>query len=59
LITPLQVEEHNATRLRMNADMADSSNMIKQLLIKAEDMRMLGSMKAMRSYYKKLHDVNR
>jgi Bardet-Biedl syndrome 2 protein len=53
------VEEHNATRLRMNADMADSSNMIKQLLIKAEDMRMLGSMKAMRSYYKKLHDVNR
>lgn len=43
-----KVEEYNQTRLRMNADMADSTNMIKQLLIKAEDARILGDMKAMR-----------
>jgi Bardet-Biedl syndrome 2 protein len=29
-----QVEEHNSTRLKLNADMADSSNLVKQLLIK-------------------------
>lgn len=43
----------------MNADMADSSNMVKQLLIKAEDARILGDMKAMRKYYRQLYDLNR
>ncbi|KAL6760242.1 BBS2m [Haematococcus lacustris] len=54
-----QVEAHNATRLRMNADMADSSNLVKQLLIKAEDMRLLGNMTAMKAQYKRLHDLNK
>lgn len=54
-----KVEEFNQTRLRMNADMADSSNLIKQLLIKAEDARILGDMKAMRKYYRQLYDLNR
>ncbi|KAG1676464.1 hypothetical protein FOA52_002284 [Chlamydomonas sp. UWO 241] len=53
-----KVEEYNATRLRMNADMADSSNLVKQLLIKAEDARILGDMKSMRRYYRSLHDLN-
>ncbi|GFR49930.1 hypothetical protein Agub_g12034 [Astrephomene gubernaculifera] len=53
------VDEHNITRLRMNADMADSSNAIKQLIIKAEDARILGDMKAMRKYYRQLADMNR
>nr|BCL66158.1 Bardet-Biedl syndrome 2 protein [Volvox reticuliferus] len=53
------VDEHNITRLRMNADMADSSNVIKQLIIKAEDARILGDMRAMRKYYRQLADLNR
>ncbi len=43
----------------MNADMADSSNLVKALLIRAEDMRILGDMQAMRRHYKRLNDVNR
>ena len=43
----------------MNADMADSSNLVKQLIIKAEDARLLGDMKAMRRYYRMLADMNR
>lgn len=54
-----QMEEHNDTRMRMNADMADSSNLVKQLLIKAEDVRILGDMKNMRRAYKKLFDLNK
>ncbi|GLC47294.1 Bardet-Biedl syndrome 2 protein [Pleodorina starrii] len=53
------VDEHNITRLRMNADMADSSNLIKQLIIKAEDARILGDVRAMRKYYRQLADMNR
>ncbi len=54
-----QVQAQNSTRLKMNADMADSSNLVKTLLVKAEDMRILGDMGAMRRHYKRLHDVNR
>ncbi|KXZ53986.1 hypothetical protein GPECTOR_5g1 [Gonium pectorale] len=53
------VDEHNITRLRMNADMADASNAAKQLIIKAEDARILADMKAMRKYYRQLADLNR
>ena len=52
------VEQNNATRLRMNADMADSSNLVKHMLIKAEDVRILGGMKAMRRTYRQLYDLN-
>jgi len=54
-----KVEEYNATRLKMNADMADTSNLVKQLLIKAEDVRILGDMKTMRKYYRQLYDLNK
>ncbi|MEW5314625.1 MAG: hypothetical protein WDW38_006104 [Sanguina aurantia] len=53
------VDEHNLTRLRMNADMADSSNLIKTLLIRAEDVRILGDMKSMKKFYRQLFDLNR
>lgn len=43
----------------MNADMADSSNLLKSLLIKAEDVRIMGDMAAMRKYYRQLFDLNR
>eukprot|EP00798_Chlamydomonas_sp_ICE-L_P005960 gene5960-33535_t len=55
----MKVEEYNTTRLKMNADMADSSNLVKHLLIKAEDVRILGDMTGMRKHYRQLHDLNR
>ena len=39
--------------------MAESSNLIKTLLIKAEDARILGDMKSMRKYYRQLYDLNK
>lgn len=54
-----KVEDYNATRLKLTADMADSSNLVKALVIKAEDARILGDMKAMRKYYRQLYDLNR
>ncbi|KAG2486168.1 hypothetical protein HYH03_015132 [Edaphochlamys debaryana] len=54
-----QVDAHNVTRLRMNADMADASNALKSLIIRAEDARILGAMGPMRKYYRQLADMNR
>lgn len=40
----MRVDEHNAIRLKLTAEMADSSNVVKTLVIKAEDARILGDM---------------
>mmetsp|Transcript_10478 Transcript_10478/g.25127 ORF Transcript_10478/g.25127 Transcript_10478/m.25127 type:complete len:701 (-) Transcript_10478:93-2195(-) len=53
-----RVDELNAVRLKMTVDMADSSNIVKQLVIRAEDARMLGEMVAMRKTYTQLHALN-
>ena len=34
-----QVDEFNAARLKMTAEMVDSSNLLKTLVVKAEDIR--------------------
>lgn len=52
------VDELNAVRLKMTADMADSSNLVKQLVIRAEDARMLGEFGPMRKSYTQLHALN-
>lgn len=39
-----EVEEYNSVRQRLNAEMADSSQIIKTLVIKAEDARILRDM---------------
>ncbi len=54
-----QVDSFNSTRLKMTADMADSSQAVKALVIKAEDARLLGDMKYMRGMYKDLYDLNK
>jgi hypothetical protein len=38
------VDEYNIIRLRLTAEMADSSNLVKSLVIKAEDARILFDM---------------
>eukprot|EP01112_Ceratiomyxa_fruticulosa_P008405 TRINITY_DN2178_c0_g3_i1.p1 TRINITY_DN2178_c0_g3~~TRINITY_DN2178_c0_g3_i1.p1 ORF type:complete len:691 (+),score=149.61 TRINITY_DN2178_c0_g3_i1:135-2207(+) len=54
-----QVDEFNATRLRLTAEMADNSNLIKNLVVRSEDSRLLGDIKTMKRYYSSLFDINR
>jgi Bardet-Biedl syndrome 2 protein len=54
-----RVEDANAMRLKMQADTADSAQLVKALVVKAEDSRLLRDMPAMRRMYSSLLDVNR
>lgn len=54
----LKVDEHNTIRMRLAADVADCSNTVKMLVVKAEDTRILGNMKAMKKAYRKLYELN-
>ena len=56
--TLARVDDYNATRLRLTAEMADSSHRVKALVIKAEDMRILGDMGLMRRAYADLYSLN-
>lgn len=54
-----QVEEHNATREQLAADVADTTAVVKAMVVKAEDARLLTDMKALKRYYRQLYDLNR
>ena len=54
----LRVDEYNATRLALTAEMADQSNAAKTLVIKAEDARILADIKGMRAAYAELYTLN-
>ncbi|PNF42358.1 Bardet-Biedl syndrome 2 protein-like protein [Cryptotermes secundus] len=45
-------------RLRLGAEMADHSGLIRSLVVRAEDARHLDDMKSMRKWYLELNDVN-
>ncbi|KAJ9598202.1 hypothetical protein L9F63_011122 [Diploptera punctata] len=45
-------------RLRLGAEMADHSGVIRSLVVRAEDARHLDDMKSMRKWYMELNDVN-
>jgi Bardet-Biedl syndrome 2 protein len=53
-----KVEEYNAIRLKLGAEMADASNLVKTLVIKAEDARILGSMEDVKGHYSELYRLN-
>jgi Bardet-Biedl syndrome 2 protein len=53
-----RVEEHNKVRLQMAADVADATNALKALVIRAEDARLLGDMSRMCALYSRLHALN-
>lgn len=57
--TLTKVDDYNAVRLKLTAEMADSSTLIKTLVIKAEDSRILGDMKTMKKLYTNLYEINR
>lgn len=54
-----RVEEFNSVRMKLTADMADSTQLVKALVIKAEDARILNDMRLMKKMYGSLYEVNR
>merc|ERR1719335_884264 len=54
----LKVDEYNAVRLKLTAEMADSSNLVKALIVKAEDYRMLSDMGNLKKVFSNLQQTN-
>ncbi|EQC35357.1 hypothetical protein SDRG_07069 [Saprolegnia diclina VS20] len=54
----VRVDDCNSIRLKLTGEMADDSNQIKNLVIRAEDARLLNDMGRMRSYYAELFTLN-
>jgi Bardet-Biedl syndrome 2 protein len=54
-----KVDEYNTARMKLSAEMADSSQLVKALVIKAEDARILSDIRAMKRTYGSLFDLNR
>ncbi|XP_077978024.1 BBSome complex member BBS2-like isoform X2 [Glandiceps talaboti] len=55
----VKVDEYHAVRQKLTAEMADHSNLIRSLVVRAEDARLMGDMKNMRKGYMELFDLNR
>ncbi|CAK9033061.1 Bardet-Biedl syndrome 2 protein [Durusdinium trenchii] len=53
-----QVTEMNSIRQRLSAEMADESNYIKSLVVKAEDARILGDITSITQTYQELTTLN-
>jgi Bardet-Biedl syndrome 2 protein len=53
-----KVDEYNAVRLKLTAEMADSANLVKALIVKAEDYRMLSDMSNMKKVFSSLQQTN-
>merc|ERR1719517_208976 len=54
----MRVDEYNAVRLKLTAEMADSSNLVKALIVKAEDYRMLSDMGNLKKVFSNLQQTN-
>lgn len=57
--TTSRIQEYNAQRLQLTADMADDSQRIKALIVRAEDSRLMGDMGTMRRAYTELQSLNK
>lgn len=53
-----QVEDYNALRSELTADMAERTNAVKDFIVRAEDARMLADNESMRSAYNQLMQFN-
>ncbi|PAA51154.1 hypothetical protein BOX15_Mlig011015g1, partial [Macrostomum lignano] len=54
-----RISEFEAQRQRLSGDMADSSNLVRGLVVRAEDARLLGDFVNFKKAYKDLRDLNR
>uniref|UniRef100_A0A2C9L6U9 Bardet-Biedl syndrome 2 protein homolog n=1 Tax=Biomphalaria glabrata TaxID=6526 RepID=A0A2C9L6U9_BIOGL len=55
----IKVDELHRVRTKLTAEMADHSNLIRSMVVRAEDARIMGDMKSMRRGYMELSDLNR
>lgn len=53
-----RVDEYNAVRMKLTAEMADSANLVKALIVKAEDYRMLCDMQHLKKVFGSLQQTN-
>ena len=53
-----RVDEFNEVRMKLTTDMADAATIVKTLLGRAEDARLLGDMTSMKKSYAALYDVD-
>uniref|UniRef100_A0A4X2LEF9 Bardet-Biedl syndrome 2 protein homolog n=1 Tax=Vombatus ursinus TaxID=29139 RepID=A0A4X2LEF9_VOMUR len=54
-----EVDEYHSVHQKLSADMADHSNLIRSLLVRAEDARLMRDMKTMKKRYVELYDLNK
>ncbi|XP_050687071.1 Bardet-Biedl syndrome 2 protein homolog [Eriocheir sinensis] len=54
-----RVEEYHATRQRLSAEMADHSGVIRTLVVRAEDARLMSDMQSMKHWYRELYNLNK
>ncbi|MEE6499730.1 hypothetical protein FKM82_003571 [Ascaphus truei] len=54
-----QVDESHSVHQKLTADMADQSNMVRSMLVQAEDARLMRDMGNMKKRYTELYDLNR
>ncbi|ELU16233.1 hypothetical protein CAPTEDRAFT_171644 [Capitella teleta] len=55
----VKVDEFHSVRQKLTAEMADHSNLIRSLVVRAEDARLMSNMKHMRQGYMELYNLNR
>ncbi|XP_076471664.1 BBSome complex member BBS2-like [Babylonia areolata] len=55
----IKVDEFHRVRQKLTAEMADHSNLIRSMVVRAEDARLMGDMRTMRKGYMELFDLNR
>ncbi|KAM4614369.1 BBSome complex member BBS2 [Discoglossus pictus] len=55
----VQVDEYHSVHQKMTADMADQSNLIRSMLVQAEDARLMRDMGNMKKRYAELYDLNK
>uniref|UniRef100_A0A8C0XI47 Bardet-Biedl syndrome 2 protein homolog n=1 Tax=Castor canadensis TaxID=51338 RepID=A0A8C0XI47_CASCN len=55
----VKVDEYHSVHQKLSADMADNSNLIRSLLVRAEDARLMRDMKTMKNRYMELYDLNK
>ncbi|XP_018496842.1 Bardet-Biedl syndrome 2 protein homolog [Galendromus occidentalis] len=54
-----RIEEFQSAKMQMSAQMADNSALIRALIVRAEDARLMKDFKAMRQWYMELQPLNR
>ncbi|XP_073438129.1 BBSome complex member BBS2 isoform X4 [Dendrobates tinctorius] len=54
-----RVDDSHSVHQKLTADMADQSNLIRSILVQAEDSRLMRDMKNMKKRYTELYDLNK